>query len=366
MVSNNMPYRVVKAKAPGTAASVNLEGHVAPDSPHPPGQNRDVKAPAASPEASNPSPHCIHPLWFQITYSSFEPVRSGALGLLYHLGEHCGIPEESVDFICLSVGIVPEDNSRPSCSGRRDNRADGGTTTPAEIVILVPPSVFDGRPTPLMLSLNYDLARQMRDDGIQNVDIDVYVRDHVILPPNTTNSATGRAVITLQGEELVYLDARAIFEMSKQPRPDDSYADTRRAPEAAEWYTETLAEKEKQAKQQSQLRDKLLGRWVVPPCVRRLEWADLSEDDALEACRIISACYRFIGAGEDEVWYHIQRVSRRHGLMEGARLRAIVTFGSENPAFVGCEHPLLQQFCPAGGCVMKELMNEIKNPRLFT
>jgi len=345
----------------------NAKHREAPDTARPRCGNRDTEAPAASHEVSDPSPQCICPLRFRITSSNFERVRRGALGLRCCLGENCGIPQESVDFICLSVGIVPEHDDRPSCNGHRDGRADAGTTTPAEIVILVPPSVFDGRPTPLMPSLNYDLARQMRDDGVENVDIDVYVRDHVILPPNTTNSANGRTVIALHGEELVYLDARTIFEMSKQPRPDDSYAVCHRVPEAAEWFAEALQEKEKHVKRQSQLRSMLQrDGWQIPPCVRRLHWADLPQDQVLEACRIIARFYPFINAGNDETWYHLLRLDRRHDIGDHARLTAIIAFAVENPGFAGCQHPLLQQFCPAGGCFMNEIINELKNPRLFT
>lgn len=366
MSQYNFEYRMVKTKGTNTGVFVNSENPEALDTVRAHRGNQDLLISVAFYESADPSSRCMYALCFHVRASSLEQVRRSALEAVYYLGENCGIPEESVDFICLGVGIVPEDNNRPSYSSRHDGRADAGTTTPAEIVILVAPSVFDGRPTPLMPSLNYDLARQMRDDGVENVDIDVYVRDHVILPPNTTNSATGRAVIALHGEELVYLDARTIFEMSKQPRPDDSFAVCHRVPEAAEWFAEALQEKEKHVRRQSQLRDRLARNgWVVPPCIRRLDWVDLSEDSALDACRIIAACYRFMGAGEDEVWYHIRRLDQRHGLQQGARLRAIVTFGSENPTFVGCNHPLTRQFCPASGCFMKELMTEIKNPRLF-
>jgi hypothetical protein len=216
-----------------------------------------------------------------------------------------------------------------------------------------------------MLALNYDLARQMRDDGTENLNIDVYLREHFVPLPNSTNGATGRFVIPLRVEELLYLGAGAIFEMSKQPRPDDSFAVRPRVPEAAEWFAEALQEKEKHVRRQSQLQDKLLGRGVVPPCIRRLDWADMSEDSVLEACRILAGFYPFVGAGADEVWYHARRLDQRHGISNYPRLRNIVGFGNENPAFVGCSHPLLRQFCPIGGCLMNELINELKNPRLF-
>jgi len=46
-------------------------------------------------------------------------------------------------------------------------------------------------------------------------------------------------------------------------------------------------------------------------------------------------------------------------------MNAIITFAVENPWFVECKHPLLQQFCPAGKCFMAEVIKEYEQPRLF-
>jgi len=36
-----------------------------------------------------------------------------------------------------------------------------------------------------------------------------------------------------------------------------------------------------------------------------------------------------------------------------------------NPQFVGCQHPLLKRFCPAGKCFMADLIDEYEKPYLF-
>jgi hypothetical protein len=347
---------MVKTKHAKTAVFISIDDSAALDAFRARRGNRDLLVSVAFYESADPSSRCVYALCFHVRSCNLEQARQSALEVVYYLAEHCGIPPESLDLIFTGGGIVAQD----------DGRANTGVAAPAEIVILVPPSVFGARPTPHALTINYDLARRMSADGLQ-VDVDAYQKEQqFVWLPNTFITDAGGHAVVIKADELLNLSAKAVSVLSVGPRDDDSFAACRPVPEATEWFAETLAEKEKQARQQSQLRDKLLGRWVVPPCVRRLDWAEMSEDSALEACRIISACYRFLGAGPDEVWYHIHRVSKRHGLLEGARLRAIVTFGGENPAFLGCEHPLLRQFCPAGGCVMKELMNEIKNPRLFT
>lgn len=354
MAQHDFQYRMMKTKGAKTTGFIRIEDPEVLDALRARHGNRNLVASVAFYESADPSSRYMYALCFRIRSSSLEQTRQSALEVVYYLAENCGIPPESLDLIFNGGGLVAQDEGRANAAA-----------TPAEIVIMVAPSVFDARPTPLALALNCELARQMRQDGIE-VDVDCYSQGQQFLPlSNAIAGAAGRYAIPLRPRELLYLGAKALFEMSEQPRPDDSYADTRRAPEAAEWFAETLTKKEKQVRQQSQLRNKLLDRWVVPPCVRRLDWGDMSEDSAIEACRVIAAFYPFVGAGEDEVWYHIHRVSKRHGLLEGTRLRAIVTFGGENPAFE-CGHPLLRQFCPAGGCFMKELMDELRSPRLFT
>jgi len=44
-----------------------------------------------------------------------------------------------------------------------------GTAAAAEIIITVQPVVFGGQPTPLMPAMNYQLARQMVEAGIENI-----------------------------------------------------------------------------------------------------------------------------------------------------------------------------------------------------
>jgi hypothetical protein len=353
-------------------------------------------------------------LCFRVECTSFEQARDDMLRAVYYLAEACGIPEESIDLFynggglddahgmgqqhngadqdhCDAGGVSNTGSSRPAgpagpgtgnSAATAGDAADTGvpvadepvdqpeptTAAPAEIVILVPPVVFGGRPTPLMLALNYDLARQMVAEGL-HVDVDSYAEEQqqFIRLPNSFNSDTGRFVVPIRVEELLHLNAKAIRALSAQPRPDDSYAGHRSVPEASEWFAEALRQAERHAKRQLQLRQQLLQRgWFVPPCIRRLEWVELAREQALEACRLTAALYAFCGASEDEVHEHLRRIDRRNGIGDYPRVRSIVAFGLQNPAFTGCEDPLLHRFCPAGGCFMKELIHEVKNPRLFS
>jgi hypothetical protein len=356
--SSSTSYAAVKPAQSSEAVFVDMADSIAVEALQTRYDNRDLRVSVryyTMADLSAPSGRSLH---FRIGPASMETVRRHALETAYYMAEHLGIPSESVDLIYNGGGLVCD---------KPVTQSETATSTPAEVVVLVSPAVFNGGPTPLMPTLNHNLARQMRAAGIQSVDLDIYIRDQFVPLVNSLNGATGHFVIPLRLEELLYLDVTAITELSAQPRPDDTYAVCRPVPEAAEWFAEALKEEEKRLKRQSQLREELLRRgWFIPPCVRRLGWADMSEDQALEACRIIAGFYPFVNASEDEVDYHIRRLGQHHGLRDYLRLRNITTFGRENPAFPGCDHLLLQQFCPAGKCLITELIAECENPLLFT
>ena len=288
--------------------------------------------------------------------------RTNAAGKLaegIHMSHYTG--DSSADICRVETG---ENGSESSYNSRHTGNGAGDGT--AEMVISIPPVVFGGKPTPLMSRLNYDLARRLVKDRIRHINIDCYEKDHFLPLPNSKISATGRHVIPLSLKELMYLAITNIIELSKQPRPEDSMIMPRLIPEAAEWFAEELKEAEKKQQQQDHLQSLVLEKgWQITPCIRQLTWMDLSKEQAFEACRILSQFYSWIKAGPDEIWHHLQRIDRRNCIGNYLRLKAIIAFALENPGFAGCQHLLLKQFCPAGKCFIKELIDEYEKPYLF-
>jgi len=274
-----------------------------------------------------------------------------------------------IDCICGGDGCHSNRQNPPADNVNKGYKGPKDHAYAVEIVLLIHPTVFGGRPTPLMPAINYYLARQMIDDGLTNIEIDSYLRDSYIPLPNTINSSTGRFVIYLTPKELLYMDGPHIAELSKQPRPDDSMIMHQEVPEAVEWHAGVLADVEKEQHRQVKLRKLVLKNgWQIPSCIRRLAWADLDKSTALEACRLISGAYSFLGRNEEEIRYHVMRLARRNsitGFREHQKLKAIVTFGVENPMLAECQHLLMSRFCPAGGCFIKELIAEYEKPHLF-
>jgi len=281
-----------------------------------------------------------------------ETTRTSALQAYQYISERFKVPDDGIEVVYTQDGGLNPDKRHDALGG--------------EMTILVQPVVFDSQPTPLMPALNYHLSRQIAKEGIKDINIDVYERDHFVRLPNSVNSATSRFVIPLSLKELLYLDDNGINELAKQPKPEDSEASPYRATEAVEWFAATLADLEKQQRQQDQLRRIVLDAgWEVPPCIRHLMRLCLYDSNRLEAYRTISQFLSWIKAGPAEIRHMIGVIDRRNSLQDLHRRNAIITYAVENPWFVRCRHRLLQQFCPADGCFMTDLAKKCGQPYLF-
>jgi len=315
------------------------------------------------------SAKCTASLYFVLQSHNLEDIREAAIKTCFYISDNFSIPQDCIEVIYTGGGNGTDADAAASIAA--DNTSERGENSlnsdraAAEMVILIAPIVFAGQPTPLMPLINYDLARQLVKDGIEKIDIDVYHRNYLIRLPNSIHPETGRYVIPLTIKELLYMYASAIVELSKNPRAEDSLILPRTVPEAVEWFSNLLEETEKEQEWQQRLRELLFkDGWQIPPCYRRLIWADLSKAQALEACRVISQFYSWTKASSDEVRHQLQQIDRRNRIDDYRRLKAIVGF-AENLKFAGCEHPLLKRFCPAGKCFMAELISEYECPSLF-
>jgi hypothetical protein len=313
---NNVSHAIIKPIRGGKSMFVNTADDVAMQSVRDRYNNQDLLISVCrltKPDTSTPR---TYPLYFIVTHNNLEECRISALEVCSYIEGNYGVPEDCIELIYNDGGTdektitgdntVADENineadgvsiatnncqdttknagtyngidktggavifsrSQSNVTARYSNQNDAVN---AEMIITVPPIVFGGQPTPLTPALNYYLARRMVKDGIRNVDIDIYSRDYFIRLPNSLNTTVERFVISLSTKELLYLDAGAIFELSKKPRSEDSFIIPRRVPEAAEWLAQVLDECEKQRQRQEQLRKRLLSDgWQIPPCIRRL------------------------------------------------------------------------------------------------
>ena len=403
----DIKYRLLKALRGGKPAFINTADAAAIEAFRDRHSNLDLFMSTWSSSTPDPSAPRNYDLRFHIAAPDLETARVSALQTAYYITENFNIPDEYLDIVYDGGGKVganatgrgDHDGETGQIAGKSRNMADGRVnsstagpgnpdhagekaapnsggcrssgnakegTSAAGITISIPPVVFGWQPTPLMPASNYHLARQMADGGIKSIDIDAYQRDHWVALPNSIRGITGRFILPLSLKELLYLDGNGITELAKQPKPEDSLIMPRPVSEAAEWYAETLAEFEKRQRQQDDLRKSVLDNgWEVPPCLRHLMRLRLYDHNRLEAYRVISQFFAAIQAGPRELGHLIHTVDRRNPLRDSQRINAIITFAAENPWFAGCKHPLLQQFCPAGGCFMAEMIKEYEQPRLF-
>ena len=304
---------------------------------------------SAIPDISAPRKYAI---CFHIFANNIETARVIALEALYYIEERFSIPAEQIEIIYIGGVDTSNEDAMEGISA-------------SEIIILIQPEVFDCMSTLLMPALNCHLSREMVEDGIKNIDIDVYQRDHFIPLLNSINSTTGRFVISMTLKELLYMDGNRIIELSKQPRPDDSMIEPSRIPEAVEWFAETHFEFGQKKTIQNELH-KLLEKngWEIPQCIRRWLRLSLYDNVRLEVYRIVCKYFSWIGASESEIRFQIQNLDSRNPIENSQKLNNIITFGAENGWFVGCQHPLLQKFCP-GYCFIADMIKEYQQPRLF-
>ncbi|MFC1604180.1 hypothetical protein ACFL5F_04050 [Planctomycetota bacterium] len=385
-------YAVLKALKGGKPVSVDMADITTIEGLRSRYQNRDLLVStwhSAVPDISAPRNYS---LYFHIISGDVEKARVSTLEACLYISENFGVPEDCIEVLYtggVDRGDTDDDNINHAggplghTTAAGDNETQGQHTTDthnkskntgasewstsaAEMLILIAPVVFGGQPTALMQLINYHLARQMADDGLSNIDIHVYVRDSYIPLPNSNNSATGRFVIPLTMKELLYLDGNRIAELSRQPRPEDSMIMPQQASEVTEWFAEVHAEFEKKQNRQNELRKAMLEEgWEISPCIRRLLRLCLYDHVRLEAYRTISRFLSWIGASESEIRYQIHSIDRRNPIKNYQKLNGITTFAVESPWFVGCQHALLRQFCPAGGCFITELIEKYEKPYLF-
>jgi hypothetical protein len=331
--------------------------------------NENLHISVCSYNTPDPSAPRTYPLYFKIASNSSENVLKAALEICFYSSDNFSIPQDCIEVIYTGGGNGMDAGAAGSAAnsgGKSGNNTGNANRIAAEIVILIPPIVFARQSTPLMLAINYELARQLAEEVTENTDFDIYHRDYLIRLPNSFNSQTGSYVITLHIKELLYMDAAAIAGLSKESRPEDSLILPRPVPEAIEWFAGLLEDTERKQQRQKQLQELLLKNgWQIPPCIRRLTWADLGKEEAVEACRIISQFYSWIDASPNEIRYHLQQIDRRNRIEDYPRLKAIIAFALENPGFAGCEHPMTQYLCPTGKCFMAELIEKYEKPYLF-
>ena len=296
----------------------------------------------------------LYPLYFETAAHDPEELRRATLEVCYYLQDF-GVPVDCVD--------VVYDGGFPLPTG--DIAAPPGTF--GRMQVSVCPVVYDGSPGTGGLALNYVLANQIARECMAVPDVDIYQRDHLFPVPNSINASTGCHAIPLRINELLYLDANRIRALAAQPRAAGSLVTPGRVPQATQWYANLCRDFQKRRQRQNDLTERLCQRgWEIPPCVRKLRWADLDPAAAWEACRITAGFYASIRAAEDEIWYQVMGLCRAHGIADHPRLGSIVKFAMENPAPVQCNHPLLQKLCPRDRCFVHTLMEVIEQPYLFS
>lgn len=316
-------------------------------------ENRDLLVSPNLYTAPDLSAEQICPLRFHIVAENLMQACKNTIEACYYLTENFAIPEDVVDVIYCGGGITVINKYNKN-------------TLIAEMVIIISPIIFGCQSIQLMPVINYHLTRDLVRAGIKNIDIDVYHQDKLLRMPNLFNSATSRYAIPLTLKELLYISPDRITELAQNPRPEDSMVIPRCVPEAVKWFNEIHSDFAKKHEYQNRLLNLMLqSGWKIPECIRKLQKLYLYGNTRLEVYRIIAQFYSWIKSSIDEIRYQIQDLDHRNSINDIQKLRAIITFATQNPYFASCEHKLLKCFCPAGKCFMAKLKDNYKNHSLF-
>lgn len=279
------------------------------------------------------------PLYFVLAHDDLERLRRAALSACYFLFEFLEIAPDGLEIVY-----------------------DGNHS----VLLAISPLVFDGKATPQMGWINYQLSEELIDAGVEALDVDVYWATYCLRWPNTLNTQTGRYTVPLTFKELLYLDVARVLEISHTPRPNDSLTVPRPVQRATAWFQQTHAAAIRQHALQAQLRARVLqNRWQIPPCIARWQRTARYERPPLEAYRTIAPFFAWIGTGPQELLSRMQAMGRGGHGPTWRTLKAIVRFATENPRFAGCDHALLQRYCGGEKCFLADLEDRVRNPRLL-
>jgi hypothetical protein len=359
-------YRLYKTALGGKNGFVDLNDPAALEQLRNNCNNTDILISTCSYTEPDKLSKCYYPLYITISSRNINDARNSAIEAIYWLTEETGIPVEQMDIYYNGTVSAGENcNNTDKCNGIAGTAAKTPNHS-AGIIIYVNPGIFRSVSTEFMPLICFNLARQIIKSGIKNILIDVYEQDHYINLPNSIITTSGTYFIPLQLKELTFLSNEGLAEIATRPRPDDSYTKTENNSEAEDWLQQKNKEIHVEILRQNTLLQSLLKTgWHIPPCIQKLQQLCLYDNVRLEVYRIIATFYAWINASKQQIWHQIQSVDYKNPLNDYQTLKAIITFAIENKRFVGCAHPLLQRFCPAGKCFMAELIEQIEKPYLF-
>jgi len=353
--ANNSDFRFYKTAQGGKTGFVDLNDTAALEQLCNYCDNTDTFISACSYRQTNESSECYYPLYIVLNGNSINDIRGSAIEAIYWLAEQTGTGPEQMDIYY----------SGTSPNNKMEIVADSSAQC-TEITIYIHHSIFGAVSTQQVPMICFNLARQMTRDNIKNIAIDVYERNHYLRLPNSKISSLGCYMMPLQLKELTFLNDTSLSELSKQPRPADSYAVIQPNPQAQDWLSIQNSLIEEEIKRQNRLLESILKTgWQIPPCINRLLNLYLYDNVRLEAYRISCAYLAWIKASAEQIFNTIQAMDIRNPVNDYQLLKAITAFAVENPRFAGCEHPLLEKSCPAGRCFMAELIENIRQPSLF-
>ena len=350
--SKQSDFRMYKTAIGGKKGFIDLNDPAALEQLRNDCHNSGIFISICSYDSPDLSSKCHYPLYVVIS-GNVNDARNSAIESFYRLMEEISIAEKQIEiYYNPAAGTL--------------NRGGDNVNYPAEIMLYISPCIFSNTSTEYMPFIGFNLARQITKDGTKNILIDIYERNYQINLPNSIVDTSGHYFVPLTFKELTFLNNEQLKELSTKPCPEFSYSKIEHNPTVENWLNQKNNELILEIKKQNSLLELVLKNgWQVPSCIQKLQSLCLYDNFRLETYRIITAFYAWIKASPQQIAYQIQSVDYKNPLNDNKKIKSIISFAIENPRFVGCQHPLLARFCPAGKCFMFDLIKELEKPYLF-
>ena len=224
--------------------------------------------------------------------------------------------------------------------------------------IVVPCEVFDARASSKTLVLLKRIAEKAQTAGVQHIDSGVYTHKRLWRLPNSINRKSGLFKIPLTFKELRELSMEAIIQLAAQPRPEDYFALNYRSEPTATWYRQALAclsERPRTSEKPITQTGLFRQGWRVPPCIKAIEKARLPDGMRHDAYLQLARYYAYLGMHPEEIRERIIDIDDRYPIGDPQSIDRMVDFGWKHPAFPGCDHRVLRQYCRREGCFLARL-----------
>ncbi|OHB49689.1 MAG: hypothetical protein A2Y10_05905 [Planctomycetes bacterium GWF2_41_51] len=226
--------------------------------------------------------------------------------------------------------------------------------------VIVPCEVFSAFYSPHILPMYKKMAKKAEQSGAKFIDQAVYTNKRIFRLSNSINSKSNLYKIPLTFEELRDIDVSGILEISKSPRPEESFCNSKPSATAIHWYREAIKcmkNKNNQFSSIKKLNIKFKHGWRIPPCIKEIEKTILPDGIRHDTYLLLARYYSYLNMHYYEIVERLGNIDNRNPIRDLDSIERITEFAIEHPGFAGCDNQVLKKYCKNQNCFYAKLKN---------